>query len=81
MPVLTSSSTDFEIWYDQLLDTIVKHIKAGLDYVLPINQAKSKYGDLFNPNLFEQDVNSICINNQLRAYCLCKNQNIYVGPL
>ena len=81
MTMLTSRSTPFQIWYSDLLDTVVAHIQAGLDYVLPINQAQSRYGKLFNPNIFEQDVESICGHNKLRVYCLCKNQNIYVGPL
>jgi hypothetical protein len=81
MQKLKSSSTAFEIWYEELLYKIVKHIQAGLRYVLPIQQAKSKYGSLFNPNIFEADIESICAHNNLRIYCLCKNRNIYVGPL
>jgi hypothetical protein len=80
MSVLTSGSTDFEIWYDQLLDMILRRIQAGLDYVLPINQAQSRYGKLFNPNIFEQDVESICCNNNLRVCCVCRNKNIYIVP-
>jgi hypothetical protein len=81
MAVLNSRSTSFQIWYNDLLNTVVAHIQAGLDYVLPINQAKSRYGNLFNLNIFEEDVESICCNNGLRVYCVSKNRNIYIGPL
>lgn len=81
MAVLNSRSTDFEIWYDKLLYTVVKHIQSGLNYVLPINQAKSNYRDLFNPNLFQSDVESICRNNNLRVCCMRRNKNIYIRPL
>jgi hypothetical protein len=81
MQKLTSRSSSFDVWYDKLIATALNHIKSGLDYVLPVNQAQARYGRLFNPNIFIADVNSICTNNKLRVYCLCKNQNIYVGPL
>ncbi|MEY2986217.1 MAG: hypothetical protein RJB24_446 [Candidatus Parcubacteria bacterium] len=81
MQKLTSGATHFQVWYNDLLETVLRKIQQGLDYVLPLDQAKSKYGKLFNPNIFEQDVESICGHNKLRVYCLCKNKNIYVGPL
>ena len=81
MQKLTSSSTPFQIWYHDLLIKVLKHIKAGLDYAFPLNQAKSKYKGLFNPNLFEEDVNNMCKKNNLRFYYFCKKDTIYIGPL
>ena len=81
MAVLNSRSTPFQIWYNDLLYEIVAHIQAGLDYVLPVNQAQSRYGKLFNPNIFEQDVECICRNNNLRVFCVCKDSNIYISSL
>jgi len=80
MAVLNSRSTSFQIWYEKLLDTVVRHMQKGINYVLPITQAQSRYGKLFNPNIFEQDVESICSNNNLRVCLMCRNKNIYIVP-
>lgn len=81
MAVLTSRSTPFQIWYEDLLNIVVRHIQKDVNYVLQIQQAKAKYGDRFNPNLFQEDVECLCRNNKLRACCVCRGSNIYVVPL
>jgi len=81
MQKLTSGATHFQVWYNDLLETVLRKIQQGLDYVLPLDQAKSKYGKLFDPNIFASDIEYRCNAQKLRAFCYCRGNNIYISPL
>jgi len=81
MQKLKSSSTAFEIWYENLLDKILQNLQKGLNYILPLDQVRSAYKKLFDVNIFKSDIYDICSNNNLRAICYCKSKRFYIFPI
>lgn len=81
MQKLTSSSTHFDIWYKDLLESVISTLRKGLCYTLPLDQVRARFKKLFDINIFESDIDNICSNNNLRAICHCRSTRFYIVPI
>lgn len=80
MQKLTARSTQFDIWYTDLLESVISRLRKGLCYTLPLDQVKARFKKLFDINLFESDIDNRCNNNNLRVFYLRKSTIFYIAP-